>query len=210
MGVGELVLIAALVGAAVLVAAGSAAGLAAGLGSALILAAWVGAQPARLLRLSGARRAEPREQRRLVNLAQGLARDAGVGVPELWVTPSGPPNQFVCRSRGRAHLAVTAELLETFSRTELEAVIAHGLGRLRRPLLVECLSSGLGQRVPGAPPLVGVPDDLWAVSLTRYPPALAAALDKAGRPGRLSAFWFLAEGPTHEPRERRRALLDEL
>ena len=207
LGAGALAAVALTLGALVTIPAGVPAGLAATAATALGLALWVLAQPRRVVRLT---RAERSAHPRLVNLAEGLARQTGEPVPELWVVPSGRPNLFVSRWRRQGHLGLTAELLESFTRTELEAVVAHGLGRLRRSLLAESFAASVGGHIPGAPPLVGVADDLWAVSATRYPPALASALEKAGPPGPLAAFWLANDGPTHEPSTRRRALLEEL
>jgi hypothetical protein len=139
-----------------------------------------------------------------------LAERAGVDVPELWVMPEGDANALVCKRGGRPVVAVSRTLLNTFSRTELEGVVAHCIGRLRRSMLPEAVFAALGGRIPGMPAVVGAADDVWAAALTRYPPALAAALAKSGPPGRIPAFWFAADPPAHEARADRIALLEDL
>jgi hypothetical protein len=162
------------------------------------------------MRLSRAEPVAEEEWPRLLNLATGLAHRAGSPVPELWVTSEGGRNAFVSRTRGRDRVAVSRELLEMGSRTELEAVLAHCVGRLRGGrLAAEALVSAWGW-LPLCPPIVGTGDDVRAAELTRYPPALATALSAAGPPGPLPAFWFAADAPTHESRARRLALLADL
>ena len=209
LGIGILACIAALVVGSVAALSGIAGGAVALVVSCAVGAAWVSVQGTRALRLARAEPAEASRICRALNLAEGLAQRGDAVVPDLRVMPGTEPNALVCRSRGRPVVALTEPLLDTFSRTELEAVVAHCVVRLRRSMLPESLFAALG-RVPGSPPIVGGGDDVRAAALTRYPPALAAALGKAGPPGPSAAFWFAAGPPTHEPRAGRIALLEEL
>jgi hypothetical protein len=172
---------------------------------------WSSLQGARALRAAGAQPLDPSREPRLANLAAGLATRLQLKAPALWVLPSGGPNALVCRARGRACVAVTRAALDRYSRTEVEALVAHCLVRLwGSALAAESVVAALGGRVPGLPPLVGAAADVAAAALTRYPPALAAALSKTAPPARPGPFWFAAAGPSHEPPARRVALLEQL
>ena len=71
-------------------------------------------------------------QRRLVNVVEEMAIAAGVPRPRIWVVPDDDPNAFATgMTADRAHVAVTAGLLERLSRDELQAVVAHELSHIR-------------------------------------------------------------------------------
>lgn len=149
----------------------------------------------RALKDSGARPIVGEEQPRLRNIADGIAERLAVGPVDLFVIESGGPNALCCKLE-RPTIAATTSLLETYARTEVEAVVAHCLVRHR--------SAGhRGVRV-------GFADDVRAAALTRYPPALAAAIEKADPyRGRFAPFYLVAEGPSHVPAaDRVTALLD--
>lgn len=161
------------------------------------------------LRQAGAVPAAATSVPRLANLVTGLSADIGAPVPRLWVIPSGGPNAMIAWSRG-PHLAVSQTLLDTYALTELEAVVAHCLvrhvsGDARRQAATSLIvPSGSGARV-------GTAMDGRAAALTRYPPALAAAIRKAEPyKGRGAESWFVAEGPSHVPAPERAAALDDL
>lgn len=182
-----------------------------------LLGAWV-------LRSVGASALAPELEPRLSNLATGLARDLGTDPPGLFLIPSGGPNALVVRSSGSA-LAITTSMLELYTRTELEAVVAHCLVRLLDPrrLRKAALAAAVGlparsprgpsARLPGEPGAgpVGLEDDLAAVWTTRYPPALAAAISKASpASGRFAPLWFVSSGPSQLPPNRRIAEVSDL
>jgi hypothetical protein len=100
-------------------------------------------------------------------------------------------------------IAISENLLLGYSRLELEAVVAHCVGRMPglRNLSVAVALGPLGRRVSGR---VGGREDATAVQLTRYPPALATAIEKA-RPTttRFGFFWFVGGLDTHEPQSAR-------
>jgi hypothetical protein len=149
----------------------------------------------RALKDAGAKPVAGSEQPRLHNIASGLADRLGVGAVDLFVIDQGGPNALAGRTE-RPCVALTRSLLDTYARTELEAVVAHCLVRFR----------DAGRRATK----IGYSDDVRAVALTRYPPALAAALEKAEPyPGRFASFYMVAEGPSHRPvPERIEALTD--
>jgi hypothetical protein len=124
-----------------------------------------------------------------------LATEAGVPAPSLWRLASQDFNALVV-AEGKPGIVVTDGVLESATRTELEAVAAHCLVRIARA----------GARA--VPPL-SFDDDLAATALTRYPPALAAAFRKATPrregPGQR---WFVPEGASSSPETRAREVLD--
>lgn len=184
-----------LVPAAVLIAlvavvgaiAGPVVGVAAALGLAAGGVAIARAAPARLLRKQGARRARRTEMPRLFNLVDGLSVDLRVAAPEVWVA-EGPPNA-VALDPGTPLVCLRRELVEGFTRTELEATVAF---------LLVGLATGAARRATfprWAFPGRGEPDlgtlDVYAASVTRYPPALAAALSRSS-PVAAPGLWFAA------------------
>lgn len=163
-----------------------------------------------MLRRARAVRVKAGSSPRLENIVSGLAKTTKLPAPELWMIEDAAPNALVCFTR-RPALAVTSGLVEGYTRTELEAVIAHCFVRLaatatpvaRTMLALSSISPAFG--VP-----VGDVDDVRAVAVTRYPPALASAVTKATpRSGRGASFWFVADDAMHvPPAERAAALLD--
>jgi hypothetical protein len=170
---------------------------------------WIALQGRLALRAAGARPLKPGESPRLVSLARGLSSDLGNDIPALWVIERGAANALVCHAAGPS-MAVSSSLLESCSRTELEAVVAHCLTRLarRRPRSLQLLIAvGQTHRFDGTEV---TEDDVAAARLTRYPPALAAALTKSAPVGgRYAALYLVGEGPgLPSADERARALLD--
>ena len=144
------------------------------------------------------------------NIVEGLASKSGIPTPELSLIEEGGPNALVLK-RPAARIAVTRSLLDSYSRTEKEAVAAHCLLRLgSAPLGIAQLAAALGRPGSRFAPKVGYEDDVHAAALTRYPPALASAIAKA-KPaeGSGSALWFVAHDASHRhPTERIAALQD--
>lgn len=203
---------------AVLVAAGI--GVGAGLlvrrnGAAVALAA------------TGARPVAADDEPRLHNLVEGLRVGMGVPEPGLWLVDDAAPNLLaVARTPDESALVVTRGLLDGLTRVELEAVLAHQLGRIRAGEVAAGSAAVLalgGTEVAGAvggaspatagthaaaglqpaagPAVLAWPlalvapltralvarlvepradslADVAAVQVTRFPPALAAALEK--------------------------------
>jgi heat shock protein HtpX len=161
---------------------------------ALVLALVAYLYAARLvLGLSHARPVSPDEEPRYHNLVEGLCVSAGLPKPELYVVDDEAANSFATgRNPAHAAIVVTTGLLRKLSRMELEGVVAHELSHIRsHDILVTGLGTalvglplmpagGLAARLLGA--LVGRARerdaDIAGVRLTRYPPGLAAALEK--------------------------------
>ncbi len=167
----------------------------------------------RVLAAIRGRDADPTEHARLVNLVEGLSIGAGLRQPRLLVL-DGPGLNAIAAGTGpnRAVLGVTSALLSELDRVELEAVLAEELMQIRRretvPGTVLAATFGLGRAV-ALPADRDVMSDQAALTLTRYPPALASALEKldakgasiSGQPGYMSHLW-LAD-PNSPPRRGR-------
>lgn len=60
-----------------------------------------------------------------------MARDAGIGMPEVGIFPAYESNAFATGwNRNNSLVAVSQGLLERFSREEVEAVLAHEIGHI--------------------------------------------------------------------------------
>lgn len=178
-----------------------------GAAAAILLAGaylgWTLGRGRAVLRSLGARPVTGGEEPRAVNLVAGKAGDIGIPPPDLWVLPREEPNALVVWSRG-PHIVVTRGLLDSFTLSELEAVIAHCLVRH---------ATGESKRATFAAfggVRVGPALDVRAAASTRYPPALATAIRKCDlQSGPLAPLWFVARGPSHASQEERaEALLD--
>jgi heat shock protein HtpX len=155
------------------------------------------------------RSADPVDDARVVNLIEGLSVGAGVRQPRLLVVDTPGLNAMAAGTTpARAMVVVTSGLLAELSRIELEAVLAEELVLIRHqetvPATVLAATFGLGRGI-GVPGDRDTRADTAAVTLTRYPPALAAALEKVhakgaqvpGVPGSLRHLWLAdPAGPT--------------
>ena len=132
---------------------------------------------------------------RASNIIEGLADRLGLTGVDAY-SFDGPSNAFTGRT-DRVAVALSSELLRDYTRTELEAVVAHCLVR----------AGAAGKRATR----VGYADDVRAVALTRYPPALASVLEKAiPYVGRFAPLYLVAEHPSHRPVPERVAALQDL
>ena len=150
----------------------------------------------RALSDAAAARVEPGDEPRLLNIVAGLSERLGLGAVDTYVIDGAGANAFAGRAE-RPVVGVTKALLDGYARTELEAVVAHCLVRHK-----EAGKRGV---------IVGYSDDVRAVALTRYPPALISAIEKA-EPyrGRFAPLYMVAEGPTHRPTQERAQALNDL
>jgi heat shock protein HtpX len=146
-----------------------------------------------VLGLSHARPVSPDEEPRYHNLVEGLCVSAGLPKPDLYVIDDPAPNSFATgRNPDHAAIVVSTGLLEALSRMELEGVLAHELAHIRSH---DTLVTGLGTALVALPLAPAGPlaarllaalvgrgrerdADISGVRLTRYPPGLAAALEK--------------------------------
>jgi heat shock protein HtpX len=180
------------------------------------LAAWARlAGDRRVLAAIGGRDADPKREARLCNLVEGLTIGAGVKPPRLVVIDSPGLNAIAAgTSQARAVMGVTTGLLSELDRMELEAVVAEELVQIRRgetfPLTVLVATFGIGAR-QAVPADRDAAADQGAVGLTRYPPALASALEKieskgavvAGQASYMAHLW-LADPRSGSPQARGR------
>ena len=198
-------------------AIGPAAGLIAFVvaGTALVLWARLGGDRIVASRVGG-RAAHPNVDARLCNLVEGLATTAGVRPPRVVVVDSTGLNALAAgTSSSHGFLAVTSGLLAELERIELEAVVAEQLWRIRHdqvlPGTVLAATVGLG-RALGLERVALDPDsdvaaDQGAITLTRYPPALASALEKIDskgatverQPAYLAHLWLADPRPSPPP-----------
>ena len=149
------------------------------------------------------------DEARVRSLIEGLANDHGIQAPKPYVLPEGPPNALMFRRRGPA-IGFTRSMLERYSRTELEAVIAHCLVRQAAPHYRFALLAAWRPTTRLAPS-VGYEDDVRAAALTRYPPGLARAIEMAAPvTSNFAPLWFVADGSTHRPGDERVAALTDL
>ncbi len=200
LGVVVLGILAALLGAVAVGIALVVVGL--GVGAA---GWWLGS-PARLVARLGGRAADPVRDARVLNLVEGLSASAGLLAPEVRVLDDPAPNLLVVGAKpSAAVLFCTRGLLEGLDRMELEGVLSHELAHLRRgdtalATLAMRACSLLATWWSGTPRLVvrlaGPTRETYAdfagARITRYPPGLAAALQRldAGptRPAGVDAF----------------------
>ncbi len=110
-----------------LVAAGVATAV--GLGAAFGADRW-GADV--ILETTGAKRADPREQRTLMNVVEEVSIAASIPQPQVWVVEDASMNAFATgRDPAHASLVVTRGLLTRMDREELQGVVGHEVGHIR-------------------------------------------------------------------------------
>ena len=91
--------------------------------------------PRQVLWATGAREVvEPAtpEERQLVNVVEEMAIASGLPKPKVWIVPDDDPNAFATgHDAATASIAVTAGLLRTLSRDELQGVVAHEMAHVQ-------------------------------------------------------------------------------
>lgn len=148
---------------------------------------------------------------RLTNLAEGLAAQRGVPVPDLRLVDDPAANMLVVgMTPKQSVLVVTTGLLQALDRIQLEAIIGRAISEIRQGDLPACTlavrsvgrpssaldaggAAGLAARpfaglVAAGAAYVSDPDrdlllDQAGVALTRYPPGLISALEICERVG---------------------------
>jgi len=85
----------------------------------------------------------------LFAIVGNLAQRAGLPMPRVAIIPDETPNAFATgRNPDHAVVAVTAGIMRTLSRQELEGVIAHELGHVKnRDILIGSLAAVLAQAI---------------------------------------------------------------
>jgi heat shock protein HtpX len=75
--------------------------------------------------------ARNREEQWLLSTVEELAREAGIGMPEVGIFPAEQPNAFATGwNRNQALVAVSTGLLRTMGPSEVRAVLAHEIGHV--------------------------------------------------------------------------------
>ena len=75
--------------------------------------------------------AQSRDEQWLLETVQSLAKEAGIGMPEVGIFPSDASNAFATGwNRNNALVAVSTGLLRRFEQAEARAVLAHEIGHV--------------------------------------------------------------------------------
>lgn len=95
-----------------------------------------------VVKMAGAKPADPAQYRDLHNLVENLAITAGLPKPKLYIIDDPAPNAFATgRNKEHAVVAVTTGLLAMMERAELEGVLAHELSHIgNRDMLVSTVA----------------------------------------------------------------------
>jgi len=75
-------------------------------------------------------KAKPSEDEKLNNMVEGLALDANMPVPKIYILPFDMPNSFAAGHEKNAAICVTEGLL-AMNKGEIEGVVSHGLWHIR-------------------------------------------------------------------------------
>jgi len=137
---------------------------------------------------------EPGSEPRFESVVENLCATAGVADPELRVLESRAVDIAAVGGSGTVTLVVTTGALRQLDRLELEAVTARQLAVANDGTLLESATmlAAVGRVLgPLGKPLRdrflddrrAAAADIDGVNLTRYPPALASALQKCREPG---------------------------
>lgn len=91
-----------------------------------------------VLRMTGAKPADPVAHRDLINIVENLAITAGLPMPKVYIVNDPAPNAFATgRNPEHGVVAVTTGLLGILERNELEGVVAHEMAHIgNRDILV--------------------------------------------------------------------------
>ena len=82
--------------------------------------------------MSGAKKIDKQENRRLYNIVENLSLTAGLPIPEVYVINDPAPNAFASgRDPKHALVAATTGLLDIMDDKELTAVMAHELSHIK-------------------------------------------------------------------------------
>ncbi len=102
-----------------------------------------------VLRMYRAREVTPQDAPKLYRLVSGLAQQAGLPVPRVYVIPQDAPNAFATgRNPEHAVVAVTEGLLKLMDTDELAGVLAHELGHVKnRDILIGSIAATMAGAV---------------------------------------------------------------
>lgn len=87
----------------------------------------------------------------LFNIVRGLAHNAGLPMPKLYLIPQEQPNAFATgRDPEHAAVAVTEGLIRMVSPEELAGVLGHEMGHVKnRDILVQTVAAVVGGTITG-------------------------------------------------------------
>ena len=164
-------------------------GVVAGLGT-FLLVLW--SAPGVALRSLGARPLPEGAEPRLESVVESICATRGIAEPQLYLVESKAPDLAALGRPDEARLVVTTGALRQLDRLELEGVVARQLAATGEGLeaatvlvpvgvLAGPFGGRLRSRVLDERRMAAV--DIDAMSVTRYPPALASALEKAAAAG---------------------------
>ncbi len=185
-------------------------GLVVGLAAAaLVLWLVLGRATQSALNALGASPLEEGAEPRLESLVESVCASHGIAEPTLYVVESPAIDAAVTGRSDDTHLVVTRGLLRGLDRLEMEAVIARELSMFGSGIQAATVltsvapwigpfAANLRERTLDDRRLVRA--DFEAVNVTRYPPALAAAFEKAGAGSRVEHtptadhLWMVGSG----------------
>jgi heat shock protein HtpX len=85
-----------------------------------------------VLSMHGARQVSPHDAPELYRMTEGLARNANIPMPKLYIMENDQPNAFATgRNPEHGAVAVTTGLMRVLEKDELEGVVAHELAHIK-------------------------------------------------------------------------------
>ena len=140
----------------------------------------------------GAQQVSPGTEPRLESLVASLCASHGIAEPSLHLVDSEAPDAAVVGRGNETQLVVTSGALRQLDRLELEAVVARQLAQSTAGVHAATTLASVGPLLGPLAKLVRRAQldsqrlavaDVQGVLMTRYPPALVTALQKAARGG---------------------------
>lgn len=171
------------------VVVGAAAGLAV---AAVSIVALDRRAPAATLRALRAVEVAPGEQPRLESLVASLCASHGIAEPRLHVVDSRAPDSAVVARASKTHLVLTTGALQQLDRLQLEVVVARQLAQFGSGVHAATNLASVGPLLGPLAELVRrvqldgqrmALTDVQGVLMTRYPPALVGAFERAAEGG---------------------------
>ncbi|MDE0066826.1 MAG: hypothetical protein OXN44_08125 [Acidimicrobiaceae bacterium] len=168
-------------------------GAAAGLAAAAGVLVWLDRRASRaVLSAIGAQQLDAGSETRLESLVASMCASHGIAEPSLYLVDSQALDAAVVGRGNETQLVVTTGALRQLDRLELEAVIARQLAQSGAGVHAATTLASVGPLLGPLAKLVRrvqldrqrlALTDVQGVLMTRYPPALAGAFQKAARGG---------------------------
>jgi len=185
-------------------------GAAAGSAAAVGVVVWLDRRASHaVLSTMGAQRLDEGSEPRLESLVASLCASHGIAEPSLYLVDSQALDAAVAGRGNEMQLVLTTGALRQLDRLELEAVVARQLAQSGAGVYAATTLASVGPLLgPLAKPIRRAQldsrrlalTDVQGVLMTRYPPALAGAFQKAARCGGVAGalstrhLWMI--GPT--------------